>query len=255
MYLTVDIGNSTISSGIFKDNTLKSAWSQPSNKVEILHHFYSYLVEHLLQHRLSPYDINHCILSSVHPENTPIVIQILEEHNIHYTLFNRAKFSKLPIHIPNIQEIGADIVANTLGAHQHYRGDKVIIDFGTALTITGLSKEDTLLGVNICPGINTSITALTGATQLLHEVPIELPKNALGDTTTTAIQNGIVKGYIGMIKNALKDIEAEYHSNFQCILTGGQCQIMAPLLGLPCIIDRYLPLKGLHCFALQLDSQ
>ncbi len=249
LMLAIDIGNSSMIFGMFSDQRLVSTLYLSTSSVYKKERFHTSLNTWLQKEIIAPKTLKNIVLSSVHPCATEIVNNSLVRLGFNPVLFDRTAFEKLPLHIPNKKELGSDIAASALAAHHLYSGNKVIVDFGTALTLTGLDETGHILGVNISPGINTSIRALASSTELLREVSFDVPKAALGTDTASAIQNGIIKASAGMIKYTLEMVAEEYGKSFKLIVTGGQSPFMTPLLGSPVILDRYLTLKGLHLFS------
>ena len=122
----------------------------------------------------------------------------------------------------------------------------VVVDVGTALTFTTVSKEGQLLGVAIAPGIKTSIKALFMNAAQLPEVPLEVPDSVLGRDTFHAIQAGILVGYEGLVGHLLKRHREELSGDCRVIATGGLSEILENLKAEYDLIDRKLTLDGLR---------
>jgi type III pantothenate kinase len=127
----------------------------------------------------------------------------------------------LPLEILRPHEIGADLVANALAAYTRYKQNCVVVDFGTALTFTTVSRDGKILGVAIAPGLKTAIRSLFANTAQLPEVPIEVPSSALGTSTTHAIQAGVVLGYEGLVRSLIDRIRTELNGDCIAVATGG----------------------------------
>ncbi len=97
-------------------------------------------------------------------------------------------YPDLNIKIDHPHEIGADLIANAVAVMSRYKQNCVVVDFGTALTFTTVSKQGEILGVAILPGLVTAVKALFANTAQLPEVPLILPASAIGKNTTEAIQ-------------------------------------------------------------------
>jgi type III pantothenate kinase len=143
-------------------------------------------------------------------------------------------------------EIGTDIVSNAFAVFNRYSTDTIVIDFGTALTITTVSKTKGILGVSIAPGLKTATLSLFKGTAQLPEVPLVIPNSVLGKNTVEAIQSGVLIGYIGLIKHTVEAIREELNQPFPVIATGGLSAILHPLKDFFYEVDPDLTLDGMR---------
>jgi type III pantothenate kinase len=158
-------------------------------------------------------------------------------------------YQQLPIEVLNPYEIGSDLVANAMGAFIKFKQTCIVVDFGTALTFTTVSEQGKILGVSIVPGLRTALRALTQNAAKLFDVPLEIPKSALGTSTVTAIQSGIVIGYEGLVRKMVSAIREELKTDCPAIATGGLSFVIAPLKDFFYAIDPTLTLDGLRFIA------
>lgn len=155
-------------------------------------------------------------------------------------------YDKLPLEVLNPFEIGSDLVANATAAYFKLKQTCIVVDFGTALTFTTVSGEGKILGVSIVPGLRTAVRALSQNTAKLFDVPLEMPRSALGQNTVTAIQSGIVIGYEGLVKSVVQAIRHELKVDCPAIATGGLSFVITSLRGFFQIVDPQLTLDGLR---------
>jgi type III pantothenate kinase len=155
-------------------------------------------------------------------------------------------YPQLGLVIEQPHEIGTDLVANSLSAHMQYNQDLIIVDFGTALTFTSVSKSGKILGVSIAPGLKTAVNVLFKKTAQLPEVPLELPESVVGKNTVHAIQSGVLIGYIGLVRHMLEELKSELGRHFLVIATGGLSSVLTPLSADFDHVDPYLTLEGLR---------
>jgi type III pantothenate kinase len=130
----------------------------------------------------------------------------------------------LRINLPNPKEVGADRLVNAIAGHAAYKGDLIIVDFGTATTFDVVDNEGTYQGGVICPGINLSMDALFQAAAKLPRIAVEPPADnagAIGKSTVHAMQSGVFFGYIGLIEGLVARITAEIGRPVTVIATGG----------------------------------
>jgi len=247
MLLAIDIGNSDITLGLTSMNQWSHLWRVPSavSRPEL---FYGIkLREYFFESGLKSESVQQIVISSVVPGLTDKIVSVVS------TLFEKNPivlgpeiYSKLPIEVLNPYEIGSDLVSNSLAAYVRYKQNCIVVDFGTALTFTTISGKGKILGVAIAPGLKIVIKSLSQNTVKLFDVPLELPKSALGKNTVHAIQAGILLGYEGLVTSMIHRIKNELGDN-QCatIATGGLSSIITPLRNQFTDVDENLTLNGL----------
>jgi type III pantothenate kinase len=135
-------------------------------------------------------------------------------------------------------EIGSDLVANSVGANELYAKSAIVVDFGTALTFTSISANGHINGVAISPGVKTAMKSLSANTAKLPEIPLEIPQTTIGKNTVHALQSGIMQGYVGLVKHMISQISNEMETKPVVLATGGLSFIFKPLHD---TIDELLP--------------
>jgi type III pantothenate kinase len=239
MFLGIDIGNSNIVLGIHDGTQWSDTCRIPTHEKN-----FSTLISFLKKH---PEAWQKVALSSVAPSATANILPVLASLNIEPYLINTSTFPFLKITIVNTKEIGTDLVANAVIGHELAPNQhKIIIDFGTALTFTTVDNHGKIIGVAIAPGIKTAMFSLFENAEQLPEVPIELPKSALGTNTVEALQAGVVMGYTGLIKGLIEQIKQEIDAPCQVFATGGLAFVMQPIHHLFDRIDVNLTLDGIR---------
>jgi len=201
----------------------------------------------LLENDLRFHDIKTVIIGSVVPSLTTTIQQMISHTlELEPLVMRPAIFERMPVKITNTAEIGADLVANAVAAYHQYQQAVIIVDFGTALTFTSVSKEGKIEGVAIAPGLKTAIYALAGNTAQLPEVPLEVPKSALGTNTVHAMQAGVLLGYIGLVKHLITEIKKEIGTDAKVIATGGLSAVLSDLHTQFDEVDIHLTINGLR---------
>lgn len=241
MILAVDIGNTNIVTGIKKDDwytgRIETVLGQPAS-------FY----QSKIREWLSPVDldkIDKVVVSSVVPSLTPVILEALDlATKISPILIGQKVYDHLPISVENKNEIGTDLVCNSLAAFNLFKSDCMVIDFGTALTFTVI-LEAKIIGVNIAPGIKTALSSLTKNAAQLGDVPLELPDSIIGKNTTTALQSGILWGYVGLVERMIERIETEVGKPLKVVATGGLSHVLEPLKDKFDVVDKNLTLEGI----------
>jgi type III pantothenate kinase len=247
MLLALDIGNSDITLGWWESDQWKHLWRIPS-KPDQPELFYGVRIRDYFLEAGIPVDRAEVIvISSVVPALTDKIRSVIR------TLFERDAillgpkvYEQIPMDILNPYEIGSDLVANATAAHFQFRKTCVVVDFGTALTFTTVSGTGKILGVSIVPGLRTAIKSLSQNTAKLFDVPLEMPKSALGRSTVTAIQSGIVIGYDGLVRHMVDTIRKELNEECPAIATGGLSFVITSLKNFFQLVDPHLTLNGLR---------
>jgi type III pantothenate kinase len=155
-------------------------------------------------------------------------------------------YPRLDIGIINPYEIGTDLVANALAAHNKYSTNCIIVDFGTALSFTVIQANGNILGVTIAPGLKTAMASLSQKTAQLPNVELVAPPSFVGKNTVHAMQAGIVLGYKGLIESLVKGMKEELEGSCNVIATGGMASIMYPMIDCFTHFEPSLTLDGLR---------
>ncbi len=247
MLLAFDIGNSDITIGLWADEQWKHVWRIPSKPDQPELYFGVKMRDYFLEAAIAIDRVETIVLSSVVPSLTDKIKSVIRNLYMKEPItMGPAIYAKLPIQVLNPDEIGSDLVANAMAAFIKFKQTCIVVDFGTALTFTTVSREGKILGVSIVPGLRTALKSLTQNTAKLFDVPLEMPKSALGISTVTAIQSGIVIGYEGLVKNMVSAIRAELKTDCPAIATGGLSFVITSLKGYFHSVDAHLTLDGLR---------
>ncbi|TRX58724.1 type III pantothenate kinase [Fulvivirga sp. M361] len=239
MLLAVDIGNSNVTFGLY-DGKWKETWRTNSK-----YHAQEQL-NNLLNNHLHGLPVTDIVISSVVPVFTKAVEkQLAYKFEASPYVVGPDSYSKLPLKVLEPSRIGSDLVADAMAAHQLFQKDCIVVDFGTALTFTIISKSE-ILGVNIAPGLKVAMTALASNTARLSEIPLELPESVIGKDTTTAIQSGILWGYVGLVEGMIQRIEKELGAELKVVATGGLSEVLNPLHDRFDMVEPNLTLEGMR---------
>ncbi len=250
MILAVDIGNTDIVFGVKKSDwrTFRIPTKAGKNLRELDRQIASSLKE------IGGYRIDKIVVSSVVPTLTQELISSLESQTkIIPFLISKSLYDQLPITVENKNEIGTDLVCNSLATYNLFKSDCMVIDFGTALTFTVI-LDAKIVGVNIAPGIKTALNALTKNAAQLHDIPLELPASVIGTNTKTALQSGILWGYVGLVEKMIERIEKETGKSLKIAATGGLAHVLEPLKDKFDVVDRNLTLEGILLLSKYIDQ-
>jgi len=152
----------------------------------------------------------------------------------------------MPIHYENPQEVGADRIANGVGAFEKYGGPCIVVDFGTATTFDCVSAKGEYLGGVICPGIGISAEALFARTARLPRVDIRRPQRIIGTNTVGSLQSGLFYGYLALVDGILERLLGEMGQDAKVIATGGLASLFGEESKYVSHVDEFLTLDGLR---------
>ena len=244
--VAIDIGNSNIVIGLYCENSWEKIYRLSSKKNFTYWTFQKKLKKIISLNDFNPSNVESIIISSVVPSLTDIVkISCSDTLSKHIFIVKASKIELIKIMIDDKNEIGTDLLANAVEASSIYNSNVIIVDFGTALTFTVVSKSREVLGVNIVPGLQTAISSLYKNTAKLPQINLLLPKKIIGKNTIHSIQSGIMYGYSGLVKEMIKKIKGELSGETKVIATGGLSKFADTLKGVFNDILPTLTLDGL----------
>src|SRR5271170_5278848 len=209
---------------------------------------YGILVQNLLKNEgVQSSEITGIIIASVVPPVDWILRVFCERYFHHKPLFIEPGVKTgLPILTDNPSEVGADRVANCVGAFQKYGGPCIVVDFGTATNFDVISKKGEFLGGAIAPGLNISAEALFARAARLPRVEIKKPAKIIGTNTVDNLQIGLFYGHIGLVDSILERMIAELGPETTCVATGGLAHLIADESKYITEVNDTLTLEGLR---------
>lgn len=151
----------------------------------------------------------------------------------------------LNIKLENPGQTGADLVVADVAALREHKPPMIVIDMGTATTMSVLDETGAHIGGCIIPGVKISLDALTDRTALLPGLQLDQPKRAIGRNTIDAMRSGIMMGAACMLDGMVERMEAELGSKCTVVVTGGIARFIVPMCRTPMIYDKDLIIKGL----------
>ncbi|MBQ3052173.1 MAG: type III pantothenate kinase [Clostridia bacterium] len=247
MLLTIDIGNTNVTLGAY-DGSVLSFTARLSTDSLKTDDQYAVEIKNLLSlYNLSTEDIEDAIISSVVPQVGKSISNAVSKlcHIVPLMLGPGVK-TGLNIKIDNPAQLGADLVAGAVGALESYTMPCVIIDMGTASTISVLDKNGAFLGGIIAAGVRLTLKALAENTAQLTSIPIEAPKSVIGANTVECMQSGLVYGAASMLDGLLCKIEKELGETPTVVATGGLSKEIITHCSKNIIYNENLLLDGLH---------
>lgn len=243
--IVINVGNSNIRFGLFNDDNCDISWVINTKPYRTADELYVQMVMLYQTYKIEPKEISKVIIGSVVPQLTKVMSAAIKKiHDITPVIVDRSTPSGVQA---KSKQMGTDIYANLVAAHNLYPGrKKIILDFGTALTASCVAEDGETLGVIIAPGIVTSLNSLISQTAQLPEIELKKPKTVLGLDTVTCMQSGMVYGFLGMVEGFIDRINDEVNDDCFVIATGGVSHVYKPLTDKIHIADRLHTLKGLY---------
>lgn len=246
MILILDLGNTNLYIGIYQNGTLINEYRADSDLKRSADMYYHMLSELLKRLDYSPNQFEGAILSSVIPSLTYSLAGAVEKliKKQCLVLGNGLK-TGLSIRIDNPNELGADLVADSVGAINKYGAPCIICDLGTANKLLVIDENRNFVGCTISPGIITAGKALTSGAAQLIDISYKAPKKVIGKNSPDSLNSGAIYGTIAMINGLTDMIEKELGYPTKHILTGGNANLIQKHLS-NFIYDTSLILDGLY---------
>ena len=251
MLLVFDVGNTNMVIGIYKDKSLVKDW-RICTDIHKTSDEYGMLIGNLLAHNnIDIKSIDDVIISSVVPNIMhSLENMVRKSFNIEPIVVGPGVKTGINIRYDNPKEVGADRIVNAVAAHDIYKRDLIILDFGTATTYCAVTKEGDYLGGCISPGVKIASDALFERAAKLPRIELEVPKSVICKNTITSMQAGILYGYIGQVEYIVRRMKREMNElgidNPYVIATGGLANLIAKETDIIDKVDSSLTLEGLR---------
>jgi type III pantothenate kinase len=247
MILVMDTGNTNIVLGVYDQGELKYHWRMETYRQKTEDE-YAMQVKSLFTHvGLTFEEIKGIIISSVVP---PVMFPLEQMCNKYFNLkpliVGPGIKTGLNIKYENPREVGADRIVNAVAAIEEYGTPLIIVDFGTATTYCYVNENGGYMGGAIAPGIGISMEALFDRASKLPRIELTRPDNVIGKNTVTAMQAGIVFGYVGQVEGIVARMKAQSKEEPTVIATGGLADLIASETTVIDVVDNFLTLRGLH---------
>lgn len=252
MVLVVDIGNTNIVLGVYTNGKLDFSARLATNKDQTSDEYSVILNGIFSLNNIDTKKIKGAIMSSVVPPLTGIFKTVLAKFiNSEVLVVGPGIKTGFNIKIDSPAQLGTDMVCNVAGALSEFKGPLIIVDMGTATTITVVSKDGDILGGSISPGLRISLNALSGGTAQLPFINIDNVKSVIGKNTIDCMQSGVIYGAASMIDGMVKRISEELNDQPKVILTGGMSSMVIKYCSHEIHHDPNLLTKGLYTLYLK----
>jgi len=247
MLMTIDIGNTNISIGVYQGDELGPRW-RVSTDHNRMPDEYGLQFDGLLAHEnLSPADISGICLASVVPPLNGIFLQACREYlNQDPLVVDAGIKTGVRILYETPRSVGADRIVDAVAVKHLYGVPACVVDFGTGTTFDAISRDGDYLGGAIAPGIGIAAEALFRRAAKLPRVELSTPPSVIGQNTPHSMQSGLIYGYVGLVEGMVTRFRAELGPDMKVIATGGLTEIIARETRMIDIVAPWLTLDGLR---------
>jgi type III pantothenate kinase len=246
----LDIGNTSITVGVFREERLSGPWRISTRRERTADEYGLHLRGLLQGADLRPEAVRHLVISCVVP---PVVATLsemaLRTFGLEPLFVEPGIRTGMPILTENPQEVGADRIVNAVSAFARHGGPTIVVDFGTATTFDAISARGEYLGGVIAPGVGIAAEALFHRAARLPRVEIAKPRQVIGRSTVASIQSGLTYGYAslvdGIVERMAREMSPGEEEDVTVLATGGHAATMAGECRSFALVEPDLTLDGL----------
>jgi len=247
MLLTIDIGNTNLTLGLYEGDKLGSHWRLATDHNRMPDEYGLQFLGLLQNAGKTLTEMTGVSLASVVPPLTGRVIQACREYLKQEPLVVDAGIKTgIRIRYEDPRAVGADRVCDAVAVMKLYGGPACVVDFGTATTFNAITKDGEYLGGAITAGINLAAEALYTRAAKLPRIDLQVPPFVIGRNTVHAMQSGLLFGYVSMVEGMVARFRSELGSDMKVIATGGLAEVVAKETQVINIISPWLTLDGLR---------
>ena len=247
MLLAIDIGNSNIVIGCMQDGKILNEIRIATDLIKTSDQYCMDLKNALSLYEIDKDSIEGVIISSVVPQLlNSFRTAVLKLTGKKPMVVGPGIRTGLNIKLDDPSQIGSDLIVAAVAALREYPAPLILIDMGTATTISVIDSTRSYIGGCICPGVRISAEALSTRAALLPAINLDAPKKAIGKNTSDCMRSGIMLGAAAMLDGLVDRTEDELGDKATVIATGGISRFVIPMCRREILYDRNLLLKGLE---------
>lgn len=230
MLLALDVGNTHVVVGLMEGREVRHTFRIATRRDNAVGDYAVSLSQLLELAEVSRRDVEQVIISSVVPPVTRALQGAARLLTGKEPLVVGGNVRcRVPVKIKHPETLGADLLTAAVGALDAYKPPMLLLDMGTATTITVLDGEGAIRGGAILPGANLSLSALAGGTALLPDIPLAVPEKAIGTDTLSCMQSGCVLGAALLLDGMIDRMTQELGQDTIVVATGGIAPVIAPV--------------------------
>ncbi|MBS3938418.1 MAG: type III pantothenate kinase [Peptococcaceae bacterium] len=247
MLFAIDVGNTNIVLGLWKDERWVQTWRLSTDLKRTVDEYYAIISTLVDQKVYDAKKVSGVVVANVVPPIQGTIEAVATK------LFGRQPLvvgagvrTGMKIRTDNPREVGSDRIVNAVAALHIYGAPVIVVDFGTATTFDVISPQGDYLGGAIAPGIGIAAEALFLRAAKLSRVELERPRQAIGKNTVESMQSGLIFGYAALVEGMVARLKGELGIDCQVIATGGLARVIAEETAVFDTIADNLTLDGLR---------
>ncbi|MBR2029090.1 MAG: type III pantothenate kinase [Oscillospiraceae bacterium] len=250
MVICFDAGNTDLVAGLFCDDAITDIIRIPYKRGLSAAEYYELIKKYMQDSCIDTASVEGCLLCCVAKGTADELSAAIERlFGSKPVIFKNDRTCRLDILTEDPYEVGTDIIAGCMAAKAQFPMPCIVIDMGTATTMTAMDRNANVLGVSILTGVFTSMKALKEKTGLPFEENIEAQPKAIGTNTQKSIDSGLILGSAYALDGLIQSFEEEIgHGECTIVATGGVSQFIVPHCRSNIIVDNNLLLEGLYCY-------
>jgi len=247
MLLTIDIGNTNITLGLYQGDVLGPRWRLSTVHERTADEYGLQFVALLAHSGHAPDDLRGVCLASVVPPLTHAIVEACRRF-LHQDplVVDAGVKTGVRIRYETPRAVGADRIVDAVAVRHLYGTPACVVDFGTATTFDAIDRHGDYLGGAIAPGIGIAAEALFRRAAKLPRVGLERPPSAIGRNTVHAMQSGLLFGYVGLVEGMVARFRRELGDDMKVIATGGLAERVARETDVIQVVAPWLTLDGLR---------
>ncbi len=247
MILTTDIGNSNIVFALVSAHRIHCV-TRVATVLHKTYEEYAISLKNILSaHQIDLSQVEGAIISSVNPALSDTISKAVEVVLGDSPLMVAPGMKTgLNILVDQPAQLGCDRVTDAVAAVRHYGAPVMVIDMGTATTMSVIDSPNAFLGGMIIPGVKISVEALACNTSQLPHIALEKPEKVIGKNTVAGMQSGLIYGNASLVDGMILRVQEELGKPVTAVATGGLAKFIVPHCKTKIIYDEHLLLKGLY---------
>ncbi len=248
MLLTVDIGNTNITFGVFDGKKLAATFRMTTIQTRTSDEYGMVMCELMEHNQVSVESITDVIVASVVPNVMhSLTSAIIKYFHTKPIIVESGIKTGIRVVSKNPRQVGADRIVDAAAVYELYGGPAIVVDYGTATTFDLVDEDGSFTACVIAPGIRVSAQALCSRAANLPEFEIKKPKSILAQDTISCMQAGLVFGQVGQTEYIVRQMKKEFgREDVKVVATGGLGRIIEKETDVIDIYDPMLTLKGMR---------
>ena len=246
MILAIDVGNTNIVLGCIEDGNILNIVRLRTDIQETEAEYAIKLAQLLSFENIKPKDLDGAIISSVVPPVTGTLSKAVRiVTGCTPLIVGPGMKTGINVRVDDPGTVAGDLIVGSVAAVEYYGAPAIILDLGTATTITVVDKSRSFVGGAILPGVKLGLSALSAGTSLLPDISISAPAKAISTNTVDCMRSGAIFGTAATIDGMIERYEAELGYECKIVATGGIASSVTKHCKRDIICDNDLLLKGL----------